>query len=186
MVIGATTRLLNTPDVIEKIAKTIHNIHEKETRDNTALKLLVKKREEAFKASRNIIKAIEQGIINDMTKGRMKELEAEIKQYDFDIEMEKQKSYSYLSLEDITAFLKSNVFDSTDDINIRKAIVNTFIREVMLYPDKVIITYKFSDKIENHKITPETINKTEEQITSALSYTDSSCLFYPVPPTKER
>ena len=183
-IIGTTMKMLNTPDNIEKIAKTILTIHEKETKDNTVLKLLVRKRETALKASNNLIKAIEQGIITDMTKARMKELEAEIKQYDFDIEQEKQKSYSYLSEDDIKAFLKSKVFDNPDDVKIRKQIVNTFIREVILYPDKIVITYNFTETVEPHKITPETIRKTERQITTAFSTNDSSCLFSTVPPTK--
>ena len=40
-------------------------------------------------------------------------------------------------------------------------IVNTFVREVILYEDKIIITYYFTDTIEPHDITPETITETE-------------------------
>ncbi|MBR2467158.1 MAG: hypothetical protein IKB38_09560, partial [Clostridia bacterium] len=98
----------------------------------------------------------------------------EIMQYDFDIEQEKQKSYSYLTIEEIEAYLKSMLFDDPSDIKIRKIIVNTFVREVILYPDKIIITYNFSDTPTPHKITPETTNETERQITSAFSHNKGS------------
>ena len=174
LVVKETVKMLRTPKNIEYIAKSIHELHEKETTDNTTLKLLVKRREEAVKASNNLIKAIEQGIINDMTKTRMRELEAEIMQYDFDIEQERQRSYSFLSIEDIEEFLKAQVFDDTDDVKIRKLLINTFVREVILYPDKIIITYKFTDAPSPHKITAEGIKETERQITSALSQSMSS------------
>ena len=40
--------------------------------------------------SKNLISAIEQGIVTKQTKERLKELEAQISQYEFDIEQEKQ------------------------------------------------------------------------------------------------
>ena len=55
-----------------------------------------------------------------MTKKRMRELEAQIMQFDFDIDQERQRSYSYLSVEDIKDFLKSKVFENPSDIKIRK------------------------------------------------------------------
>ena len=169
LVVSATMQMLRYPDNLRKIAETIYKIHEKETSDNTTLRLLIKKREEAVKASNNLIKAIEQGIITEMTKNRLRELEAEINQYDFDIEREKQRTYTYLTVENIEAYLQSKVFDNPEDIKVRKIIVNTFVREVILYEDRVIITYYFTDTIEPHDITPETITETERQITSAFS-----------------
>ena len=60
------------------------------------------------------------------------------------------------------------MFDNPEDIKVRKVIVNTFVREVVLYDDKVIITYNFTDTYEPHDITPETITETERQINSAF------------------
>ena len=174
LVVNATVEMLKSPDNIRKIAETIYRIHERETNDNTTLKVLIKKRDEAMRASQNMIKAIEQGIITEMTKTRLKELEAEINQYDFDIEREKQRTYTYLTIENIEAYLQSKLFDNPEDIKIRKIIVNTFVREVILYDDKVIITYNFTDTIEPHKINTDTITETERQIDSAFSLKSGS------------
>jgi hypothetical protein len=97
--------------------------------------VLIKKRDEVIRASQNMIKAIEQGIITEMTKNRLRELETEIMQYEFDIDREKQRTYTYLTVENIEAYLQSKVFDNPDDIKVRKIIVNTFVREVILYDD---------------------------------------------------
>lgn len=66
-------------------------MHKKETADNTALKLIEKKRAEAVKAQNNIVKAIEQGIITETTKSRLTELENLISQYDVEIIKEKAR-----------------------------------------------------------------------------------------------
>lgn len=182
LVINSTMKLLNSTDNIHRISQTIFKIHTKEAKDNTTLNALLKKREETLKASNNIIRAIEQGIITEMTKNRLKELESLIMQYDFEIEQEKQRCYSYLNIEYIESFLKSKIFDNTEDVNIRKLIVNTFIREVILYSDKIIITYNFSDAIQPHEINPDTVLETKRQIDSALSlYSGSYIIPSPAP-----
>ncbi|MCI7094858.1 MAG: hypothetical protein MR909_02585, partial [Clostridiales bacterium] len=84
-VITATTQMLSSVNNIKKIAQSIYNVHKKETADNTALKLIEKKRAEAVKAQNNIVKAIEQGIITETTKSRLTELENLISQYDVEI-----------------------------------------------------------------------------------------------------
>lgn len=174
LVINTTLKMLNTPDNIHRIAEAIYNTHQKECNDNTALKVLMRKRDEAVKASNNLIKAIEQGIITEMTKTRLHELETQIMQYEFDIEREQQRTYAYLSMEMIQEYLESKLFDNPSNIEIRKAIINTFIREVIIYEDKVVITYNFSEPTEPHKINTETIKETERQIDSASSLKTSS------------
>ena len=99
----------------------------------------------------------------------MKELEQELLQIDFDIDREKQRNYTFLTVETIIEFLQSKVFADTDDIKVRKLIVNTFIREILYYLDKIIITYNFTDIIDTVKITPENSKEIEKQSQSASS-----------------
>ena len=167
MVINATTRMLSSVNNIKAIAQNIFEIHKKETADNTALKLIERKRAEAVKAQNNIIRAIEKGIITDATKSRLTELEAQISQYDIEINKEKARSYTYLTADDIEMYLSKFVFETTDDIKVRKLIVNTFIREVILYDDEIVITYNFTDNPEHLKLTKEHVTKTENEIETA-------------------
>ena len=159
--------MLSSVSNIKAIAQSILEIHKKETADNTALKLIERKRAEAVKAQNNIVRAIEQGIITDATKSRLTELEAQIAQYDIEINKEKARSYTFLTADDIEMYLSKFVFESTDDIKVRKLIVNTFIREVILYDDEIVITYNFTDNPERLKITKEQVIKTEKEIETA-------------------
>ncbi|MDY5933055.1 MAG: hypothetical protein SPJ61_03695, partial [Eubacteriales bacterium] len=153
---------------------------------NTALKLIERKRAEAVKAQNNIIRAIEKGIITDATKSRLTELEAQISQYDIEINKEKARSYTYLTADDIEMYLSKFVFETTDDIKVRKLIVNTFIREVILYDDEIVITYNFTDNPEHLKLTKEQIVKTENEIETAdkttFSYLTGSYKLRPTAP----
>ena len=188
-VINATTQMLSSVNNIKAIAQNIFEVHKKETADNTALKLLERKRAEAVKAQNNIIRAIEKGIITDATKSRLTELEAQIAQYDIEINKEKARSYTFLTADDIEMYLSKFVFESTDDIRVRKLIVNTFIREVILYDDEILITYNFTDNPERLKITKEQVLQTEKEIEtadkSAFSSLTGSYKLRPTAPTKD-
>ena len=80
------------------------------------------------------------------------------------------------------------VFENTDDIKVRKLIVNAFVREVILYEDEIVITYTFTDNPEHLKRTKDTTLKTENQIEqaekSASSYIVSSSIFSHFPPNQ--
>ncbi len=71
-------------------------------------------------------------------------------------------------------YLSKFVFDNTDDIKVRKLIVNAFIREVILYDDEIVITYNFTDSPEHLKLTKEHVTKTEKEIETADKTTISS------------
>ena len=184
LVIHATSVILNSEENIRIVAENMYKTHEKETKDSTVLKLLLKQRQDVQKKIDNFIKAIEQGIITETTKTRLKELEQEILQIDFDIDREKQRNYTFLTVENIIEFLQSKVFADTDDIKVRKLIVNTFIREILYYPDKIIITYNFTDIIDTVKITPENSKEIEKQSQSASSLNLGSCLLPQSAPKK--
>ena len=163
LVIETTTVLLKQNGNIKKIAEELYALHQKETNDNTALKSLKKQRNAAVKASNNLIRAIEQGIITEQTKTRLKELETQIAGLDFEIEKETQKPYSNLTPEIIADYLNSKIFDNSHDLKTRKLLVNTFIREIVIYDNKIIITYNFSDTEQTPEYSPEKIIELEKQ-----------------------
>ena len=81
-----------------------------------------------------------------MTKTRLQELEAEICRLGLEISKEKNKTYDYLSPDKIEKYLRSMLAGDSKNMRVRKLLVNTFIREILLYDDKVIITYNFTEK----------------------------------------
>ena len=174
-VIYKTNEMLEKQGNIRQIAEKILAAHKKATSDNTTLKSLMKMRAEAYKASQNIIKAIEQGIITEMTKTRLAELEAQMSKLDFEIAREKQKTYSFLTLEQIELYLNKHIMKDTESIKARKLLVNTFIREVLLYPNKIVITYNIIDPVEPVKVTKEKTEEIERQCKSAFLLDSGSC-----------
>ncbi len=185
LVINATVEAVKNNESIRWIAEEMFQVHQQMIKDDTALKSLVKQRADALKASQNLIRAIEQGIITDQTRERLVELERQINQYDFEIDKEKQKNHSYLTVEEVENFLRKQVLGNPDNMKIRKAIVNMFIREVIYYDDHILITYNFTDTPENIKLTPEYIKQVEEQSEkTAFRFPLSSCLYLTTPPKR--
>lgn len=146
-VIKATVAMLRRNSIITKIAETIVKVHEKVMQDNSGLKILMQKRDETKKSADNIVKAIEKGISTDFTKDRFSELQNEVNQLDIQINREMQKPYAHLTVEEVEKYLLSKVFEDTEDIKIRKLLVNTFIREIIWYEERIVITYNFQESV---------------------------------------
>ena len=87
---------------------------------------------------------------------------------EFDIEKEKYRVYPDLVPQKIVSFLNSVIKGDIENISVRKAIIKTFIREIILYDDKIIITYNFTDQAEKDKITPENTLNIEKQSEKAV------------------
>lgn len=75
------------------------------------------------------------------TKIPLKELEAQIAGLDFDIEQEKQQTYTFLSPDKIENYLNSVICSDIQEMPVRKPIVKTCVREVILDNDSVTITF---------------------------------------------
>lgn len=117
-----------------------------------------------MKASNTLIAAIEQDIITEQTKMRLKELEAQISQYDFDIEQAKQRNYSYLTPEKIKDYFRKVICGDITADSTREHIIKYFIREIILYDDCLVITYNFTDKNIMKKTTPDDIDEVEKEL----------------------
>ncbi len=155
-------QLLSEKNNVTEIAKQILKKHEVITNQANTIKSLENERNSLLKASNNLISAIEQGIITEQTKTRLKELETQISQLDFDIEQEKQRSYAFLTQEKIESYLQSIICGDIEDINIRKTIIKIFIREIVLYNDKIVILFNFTDPNIISSLKPKLKNDDKE------------------------
>ncbi|MBE5748798.1 MAG: hypothetical protein E7344_04125 [Clostridiales bacterium] len=59
-------------------------------------------------------------------------------------------------------YFRSVIKGDIDDVATKKAVVATFIREVILYPDKVLITFNFADTYEHYETTKDKIKEIEK------------------------
>ena len=164
-VFNLTWELFCNENYINLIANLVLKKHEQETKQNLIIKSLESKRTACLKATNNLISAIEEGIVTEQTKIRLKELEAQISQLDFDIEQERQRSYSFLTFEKITSYLKRVICGDIETVQTRQHITKTAIREIVLDNNNLFITYNFTDEVpppKNH--ISDDIKEIEEQV----------------------
>lgn len=162
-VIRATWSMLAQNGVVRTIAETLQKIHETESRKSSRVKSLESQRQSALNAAKHLISAIECGIITEQTKIRLKELEAQIAGLDFDIEQEKQRTYTFLTADKIEQYLDKLLYGDIEEMAVRKLIVKTFTREVILNDDSIVITYNFTDPDPKHKITADSVKQIKRQ-----------------------
>ena len=148
------------------------------------IKSLEAQRQNALKATQNLISALEQGIVTEQTKIRLKELEAQIAGLDFDIGQEKQRNYTYLSPESVEKYLNSIICGDIQEMPVRKLIVKAFVREVVLDNDNVTITYNFTENYTKYRVTQEIIQKVQRQSRKKTAYNKNLCSYKlpPLPP----
>ena len=149
------------------IVNSIYKLHQENNKEDALIKSLEKKKNDAIKASNNLISALEQGFLTEQTKTRLKELESEIAQLDFNIDQAKQRNFSYLTPELIKDYLQKAIIGNIDDIETRKMLIRFFIREIIVYNDKIIITYNFQDNNQNKKTKPDDIKEINKAIKQA-------------------
>lgn len=63
--------------------------------------------------------------------------------------------------------------------------INTFVRQIYLYEDKIVILFNFETPPDKPKLTVEENIKTAEQINSALSKINGSCIKFQSAPKKQ-
>ena len=158
LVIKTTWDLLSNEKEIELLTQAIYKKHQTANREQELIKSLDKKRAEALRASNNLISDIEQGIITEQTKERLKQLEIEISQLDFDIEQAKQRNYTNITPDLIKEYFRKVVLGDIDAEETRHHLVRHLIREVILYKDKIVITFNFVDKRLTKRSTPDKLD----------------------------
>ena len=72
-----------------------------------------------------------------------------------------------MTAEQVKEYLYEFVNADTADLNVRKLIINTFVRDVILYNDNIVITYNFKDLAGVPQVTKEYVKDIEQQIESA-------------------
>lgn len=158
-VMDITWKVLSNNNNLRKIAKKILQCQIEQNEEEAKIKSLELARTDLLKASENLIKAVEMGIITEQTKVRLKELEMQISQYDIAIEQEKLKNYSFLNEELIMDYFKKIICGDINNYEVRKQIIKTFVREIILYNDAIVVFYNFTNLAYAKGIAPDDINK---------------------------
>ena len=158
-VMDITWKVLSNNNNLRVIAQEIIKCHLERNEEDRKIKALENGRDEALKASRNLIKAVEMGIVTEQTRIRLKELEMQIAEYDVAIEQEKQKNLSYLTEDMIMDYFKKVICGDINNCEVRKQIIKTFIREVIVYNDIIVILYNFITPQYAEDVIPDDVSE---------------------------
>lgn len=142
--------------IINKIADNVMTLQQN-ARNNAVIDCLNKQLNDTNESIKNVMHAIEQGIVTQTTVTRLKELE-ETQDY-LKLEIDKEKSSLLpLSRDEIVYLLDSLRNGDPHDIKYQKRLIDVFIHRIYIYDDKLLITYNYSNRE----------NKTNEKALSEL------------------
>jgi len=110
-------------------------LQETQSNTNSIINSLVKEYKQAEISLNNIMKAVEQGIVNNTTNKRMKELENQLEDIDRQILIEKSKSAFKVSKQAIKEFY-------IEALKLEpKLLIDYIIKEIRVYEDKLEIIF---------------------------------------------
>ena len=102
---------------------------------NSFLTNLYKEKAETQNTLDNIMKAVEQGVVNNTTNKRMIELESKLEDIERQIIVEKSKTNFKLTKEDIVTYLNDSLKLET------QLLINYIVNQIILYDDKMQICF---------------------------------------------
>ena len=105
--------------------------------DRSVLTVLMNERDAIKKSLANILKAIEQGILNATTKSRMDELEAQLSEVEDKIVVEQYKAQNQLKKEEVVEYLTHTIKQQP------KLLIKNLIQKIVLYDDRFEIYYNY-------------------------------------------
>lgn len=166
LVVRFTVQNVLTDENIERISVKAMEIIEKESADTSYLDGLQSELKDIKKKIKNLMTAIEQGIITASTKERMDELESEKNEIEGKIAREEMKK-PLLTKERIMYWLYSFKSGDIDNIEYRRRVIDTLVNSVYVYDDgekgrRIVFTFNISG-----------------QNTATLSCSDIACVAPP-------
>ena len=140
-VLDNVIKILRKPQIMDCVVKNIMDEQKNQENNLSIIESLMKNKNKAEIALQNLIRALEQGIVNNSTNQRIKELETTITEIDKQILIEKSKTPTEVSEEEVRKFYKEALlFDSLK-------LISYVIKYIKVFEDKIEITFNNPIKI---------------------------------------
>ena len=166
VVVDSTLRYVLQPDVIQWIADAVMAYQEREGA-SAELSMLQEQKAENEKATANLMKAIEMGIITENTKRRLLELEHEAVELKRSIDLE-IASHTHLEREQIIYWMERFRDGDRKSQDFRRKVIDSFVNAVYLWDDRIKIAFNYSGK--NNTISRELVMDAETVAGESQSY----------------
>lgn len=142
LVVSETMKMIMDDDAIEAIVSMLMELQEQ---DNTNIPLYERQLQETNTKIRNLINAIQQGVLTKSTKESLEELEAAKEELETRLANEQLSKPPKISAEFMTFWLhRFRKLDVTKQSH-QKMLIDTFINAIYLYDDKMLITFNYKD-----------------------------------------
>ena len=159
LVISHVHMILQDDELLSFIADSVYAYYIEQNKENNYLESLNKKLSQVNQAISNVMKAIESGIINDITKQRLDELDTQRTEISTEIaDLEHAKSLQ-LTRDQILFFLCCFRNEDIEDRECCKRLIDTFVNAIFVYDDKIIGTFNYSG--DKNTVTLAEINDAE-------------------------
>lgn len=155
LVLSVTYNYVLQDSIIDRIAAGVVD-YEHRTQSSDMLHPLESKLRATEKSIKNLISAMEAGIITASTKERLEQLESEKNELCAAIATEKVKNPIF-TYDQLVFFLQQFRAWNIKDGAYQKKLVDTFVNSVFYFPDKIVIAYNYSG--EGNKITLDDLKK---------------------------
>ena len=147
-------RSILTDDHINEIANTVYELAQKELNDNTNLKRLTKQLKDNEKQSKNLIDSLKMCNVDSIRQSIFEEMQVMEEQHK---EIEKELLLEGMQKVDITVqeikfFLKEMQKGNVDDMQYKKALINSLINKIYLYDDNLTIIFNSQNRPYKEKI----------------------------------
>lgn len=172
-VVRLTATYVLRDEVISYIADRVVEIQTKERNDTSMLKYYQNQLKETTTAIKNIMKAIEAGIITDTTRERLLELEATKGELETEI-IKENIARPLISRDQVVFFLEQFKGGNIEDKEYQQKIIDVFVNKILVYDDKIIITYNYSG--DDNETTAEIIEEAAFEAACGCSAPHSSGL----------
>lgn len=156
LVLEYMINLLKDEDLIEFIAENTYKYYLEQNTETSYTESLRQALADTEKSIANLVRAIEQGIINEATKSRMDELEEQKDEIKVALAEARLKENLELNKERILYFLHQFTDMDYTDLECQKRLIKTFLNSVFVYDDKVVLTFNYSG--DNRTITLKEID----------------------------
>ena len=145
MVAHVLEECINDPALRVIIADRVYDYYMREygSDDSYEKSILANIKDVELKLS-NIMKAIENGIFNDTTQQRMRELEERKQLYTDELTAEKNRQKYALKKEHVLRYLECFV-GSLSEPSLRDKVLAYLVEKIYIYNDKVVINFYYSD-----------------------------------------
>ena len=135
IVMNAIIEQLTSQKSMNELVHGLLKIQESQIKESSMLNVLLHDKRKVETALNNIVSAIEQGIISNVTNKRLRELEEQQAQLEKQILIERSKLAVVMSEQDIREFYESALTLEA------QMLINYLVKEVVLFDDKIIIRF---------------------------------------------